>query len=468
MQNPTPTPGSRTVRCAFRGLLRSCLTITVTFAIAAAAQTDPDYSARLGEVFGVRASDGIGFDPTVETRDDVGAALRQAERDEHVRRIVDALHRDHETWIELSDRLEAAYRAEVDQAERDAEIRRTAGVFRVLSGIALAASELTSRWPESNARKSTDTGQDKVVKGRSQRLIIIDKGGSYDAIYTEEIFEYFDSQSDTDGFLSGLSSNLDIDSWSAATFGCGGQFGDACTPVPDAKVELLLESAEIRHVKPDPSGRPAPLLSALVDVVRQLPKPLKQAASWAIDAVPVLGDVKAAAELESARDLFTGETISRSLTAAGFLAARLPAGRLLVKIGARAAKSLGRPLRISMRKNRAVTVVGEKRAIDLPEQRYFHYTSPQGADGIADLGRIRAGEDGKVYATFASEGLLSPTAVQRKLQVDDIAKGKAVVGFNPPKGARVDNAWNPRLRRHEVVIQGDVPLNDGAWLLLRD
>ena len=306
------------------------------------------------------------------------------------------------------------------------------------------------------------------MKGRSQRLIIIDKGGSYDAIYAEEIYEYFHGQGHADDFLSDLSSKLDIDNWSAGSYGCGGQFGDVCSPIPDAKVDVMLQSTEIRSVRPEPSGRPAPLLTTLVDVLRELPKPLKQAGSWAIDVVPVLGDMKAAAELESARDLFTGDPVSRSLTAAGFLAARVPAGRLLVKIGARAAKSLGRSLRFSFGKNRAVTVVGDRHAINLPEQRYIHYTSPRAADGIADLGRIRPGADGRVYATFASEGLLSPRAARRGLQLDHVDKGKAAVGFSLPKGARFDNIWNPRLGRHEVVIQGEVPLTDGAWLLFRD
>lgn len=456
-------------RTTSTGLLGFSLAIAVVLAPAAAAQTAPDYSARLEEVFGPGAGERTVLDPTVETRDALGMALRQAERDDRVRQIVDDLHRDHESWLELSNELQTAYRTEVKQAKRDAETRATAHVFRFLGNAALAASYLTSRWADAKGKKSADAAG-TVVKGRTQRLIIIDKGGgNHDAIFTEDLYEYFGDQPDAEGFVSGLNSRLDIDIENLGTsYGCGGQFGDACSRIPDGTVDVLLRSTEVRRVRPEPSGRPAPLLEAIVDVVRGLPQPLKRAGSWAIDAVPVLGDMKAAAELQSARDLFTGEPVSRSLTAAGFLAARLPAGRLLVKIGARVAKSLGRPLKISLRKNRAITVVGDRRRIDLPEQRYIHYTSQRGANGIADLGRIRANSDGKVFATFASDGLLSPRAAQRGLQLDDIGKGKAAVGFSLPKGAPFDNARNLRLGRHEVVIEGDVVLNDGAWLLFRD
>ena len=118
-----------------------------------------DYSARLEEVFGADAGDRIAFDPTIDTRGALGTALRQAERDERVRQIVDALHRDHESWLELSDKLQTSYRAEVEQAERDARIRETANVFRFLGRITLGMSYLTSRWAEAKASEAADAAE---------------------------------------------------------------------------------------------------------------------------------------------------------------------------------------------------------------------------------------------------------------------------------------------------------------------
>ena len=210
-----------------------------------------------------------------------------------------------------------------------------------------------------------------------------------------------------------------------------------CFPVdPELSVGLAdgLDAAEIR---PEAVAPIAPPQRAPTEAEAAL---FKVISSIALDLTPFVGTLKSAAEVATGRDPVTGQSLSRAAAAVGFVASAVPGGKLWTK------------------------TVGSS-ALEYGTKWFRHYTSRNGSNGILRTGTVQA-DRGKIYAESANRKVLAPRDAERRYNIRT-GRGRDYVEFQAPRGTR----WSeqPGLTRGvtEIVIEGDVPLGQGARVLQR-
>ena len=153
--------------------------------------------------------------------------------------------------------------------------------------------------------------------------------------------------------------------------------------------------------------------------------------SMALDLAPFVGMLKSAAEVITGRDPVTGQTVSHTAAAIGFVASFVPSGRSILEYGSK---------------------------------KFRHYTSRSGSDGILRTGVIKANR-GKIYAEGGNRKVLAPRDAEQRYNIRT-GRGRDYVEFQVPKGAR----WREQIGlggAREIVIEGDVPLGPGARVIQR-
>ena len=478
------------------------IVLAIAGVFAGAAEHAKDHHQRARELFGDAPLPDI--DLATETADASARERELRHRRSRSRSIAAQMTVGRREWKETETRLDRELQEVVAQAQADQRVRqwsRAFDVVRVLAGVAenvyKAAKPPTTQGP--GAASSAPGMEPDVPPGRGS--------SSVPAVETKEIFIFTCSSpascnelrvreairglggvsdKSTDSGLNDLLQQVD----GMGSMGCGGEFGLGCVPLTDEFA--LAYSRETRRMAPvvPPGTQPAAtaaasdrwtnaVYGALDYLAEHGPRIAREAASVAVDTTLGAAQVKSAIEAATGRDPISGAHVPFPVAIAGFIAANVPLGKVFVRVGRAWRKGAGalstqrgklsgaanRVTTYRPKRGRVVVRRGDTKVLDVTN-RYTHYTTVSGAEGILNRGVIAARSRGRVYAVRSDEGVLSRVDA-RGVGARD---GRGVVQFNlsGAQEATVTRRWREEAGLWEYVIPGDVELTRGASVLIRN